>query len=256
MILSDRVALPWFPSEEFASDEEMIRAINETYNTLKEVLSIDGDSSLRSLLLNISSYDIKHIYIANDLGLTDISQQMFGQYDVYTSAIKQELREKNAPTAKERRNPELYDERINKLFKSAKSFSIEHLNSLVDSEHTIQNYYKHLGAYDRNGEQRVNLFTQIEMAYVAAKEILSGKHGNISQSDAETAIIKGLLDAFKSLQRFIKPLLGNGEEADKDNEFDAKLREAWNTLDIVTPLYNKVRNWLTRKPYKIGRAHV
>lgn len=87
------------------------------------------------------------------------------------------------------------------------------------------------------------------MAYVAAKEILSGKHGNISQSDAETAIIKGLLDAFKSLQRFIKPLLGNGEEADKDNEFDAKLREAWNTLDIVTPLYNKVRNWLTRKPY-------
>lgn len=68
MILSDRVALPWFPSEEFASDEEMIRAINETYNTLKEVLSIDGDSSLRSLLLNISSYDIKHIYIANDLG--------------------------------------------------------------------------------------------------------------------------------------------------------------------------------------------
>lgn len=249
IILSDRVALPWFPSEEFASDEEMIRAINETYNTLKEVLSIDGDSSLRSLLLNISSYDIKHIYIANDLGLTDISQQMFGQYDVYTSAIKQELREKNAPTAKERRNPELYDERINKLFKSAKSFSIEHLNSLVDSEHTIQNYYKHLGAYDRNGEQRVNLFTQIEMAYVAAKEILSGKHGNISQSDAETAIIKGLLDAFKSLQRFIKPLLGNGEEADKDNEFDAKLREAWNTLDIVTPLYNKVRNWLTRKPY-------
>lgn len=249
MILSDRVALPWFPSEEFASDEEMIGAINETYNTLKEVLSIDGDSSLRSLLLNISSYDIKHIYIANDLGLTDISQQMFGQYDVYTSAIKQELREKNAPTAKERRNPELYDERINKLFKSAKSFSIEHLNSLVDSEHTIQNYYKHLGAYDRNGEQRVNLFTQIEMAYVAAKEILSGKHGNISQSDAETAIIKGLLDAFKSLQRFIKPLLGNGEEADKDNEFDAKLREAWNTLDIVTPLYNKVRNWLTRKPY-------
>lgn len=249
MILSDRVALPWLLSEEFASDEEMIGAINETYNTLKEVLSIDGDSSLRTLLLNISSYDIKHIYIANDLGLTDISQQMFGQYDVYTSAIKQELREKNAPTAKERRNPELYDERINKLFKSAKSFSIEHLNSLVDSEHTIQNYYKHLGAYDRNGEQRVNLFTQIEMAYVAAKEILSGKHGNISQSDAETAIIKGLLDAFKSLQRFIKPLLGNGEEADKDNEFDAKLREAWNTLDIVTPLYNKVRNWLTRKPY-------
>lgn len=248
MILSDRVALSWLP-EEFASDEEMVDAINETYNTLKDVLMGDSDNSLRYLLLNIDKFDVEHIYIANDLGLTDISQQLFGQYDVYTAAKKRELRNSVSPKAKERRDPELYAERINKLFKSVKSFSISYLNSLVDSEHTIQSYYKQLGAYDRDGEQRVNLFTQIEMAYIAAKDILSGKHGNIGQSDAETAIIKNLLDAYKYLQHFIKPLLGDGEEADKDNEFDAKLREAWNALDIVTPLYNKVRNWLTRKPY-------
>ena len=246
MILSDRVALSWLP-EEFTSDKEMIEAITEAYESLKEVLT--GENGLRNLLLNINKYDVEHIYMANDLGLTDISQQLFGQYDVYTAKIKKELRNNVSPTTKERRNPELYAERINKLFKSAKSFSIAYLNSVVDSEHTIQNYYKQLGAYDRDGEQRVNLFTQIEMAYVAAKDILSGKHGNIGQSDAETAIIKNLLDAYKSLQHFIKPLLGNGDEADKDNEFDAKLREAWNALDVVTPLYNKVRNWLTRKPY-------
>lgn len=246
MILSDRVALSWLP-EEFASDKEMIEAITEAYESFKEVLT--GENGLRNLLLNIDKYDVEHIYMANDLGLTDISQQLFGQYDVYTAAIKKELRNNVSPTTKERRNPELYAERINKLFKSAKSFSVAYLNSLVDAEHTIQNYYQQLGAYDRDGEQRINLFTQIEMAYVAAKDILSGKHGNICQSDAETAIIKNLLDAYKSLQHFIKPLLGNGDEADKDNEFDAKLREAWNALDVVTPLYNKVRNWLTRKPY-------
>lgn len=246
MILSDRVALSWLP-DEFASDEEMMKAVNEAYNSLEEVLT--GSDGLRDLLLNIDRYDIEHIYIANDLGLTDISQQMFGQYDVYTSAIKQELRRNATPTAKERREPELYNERINKLFKTAKSFSVAYLNSLVDAEHTVQNYYRQLGAYDRDGEQRINLFTQIEMAYVAANDILSGKHGNISQSDEETAIIKNLLDAYKALQHFIKPLLGSGDEADKDNEFDAKLREAWLALDIVTPLYNKVRNWLTRKPY-------
>ncbi len=246
MILSDRVALSWLP-DEFAGDEEMVKAVNEAYNSLEEVLT--GSDGLRDLLLNIDRYDIEHIYIANDLGLTDISQQMFGQYDVYTSAIKQELRRNATPTAKERREPELYNERINKLFKTAKSFSVAYLNSLVDAEHTVQNYYRQLGAYDRDGEQRINLFTQIEMAYVAANDILSGKHGNISQSDEETAIIKNLLDAYKALQHFIKPLLGSGDEADKDNEFDAKLREAWLALDIVTPLYNKVRNWLTRKPY-------
>lgn len=246
MILSDRVALSWLP-EEFTSDEEIIEAIKETCDSLNDVLM--GEEGLRDLLLNIDQYDVEHIYIANDLGLTNISQQMFGQYDVYTSAIKQEYSNGITPTPKERREPEKLEERINDLFKSVKSFSISRLNSYADSEHTIQNYFKQLGAYDREGEQRINLFAQIEMAHIAASDILAGKHGNIGQSEKETGIIKELLDAYKSLQHFIKPLLGNGDEADKDNEFDAKLRKAWNALDIITPLYNKVRNWLTRKPY-------
>lgn len=251
MILSDRVALSWLPENPFESDEEMVEAIKEMCQSLKEVLM--GNDGLRNLLLNIDLYDIEHIYIANDLGLTDISQQMFGQYDVYASAIKQELRQGVKQSPKERREPELFEERINRLYKSAKSFSIAYLNSHTDANHTIESYFKQLGAYDREGEQRINLFTQIEMAQIAATDILAGKHGNISQSDKEIAILKGLLDAYKSLQHFVKPLLGHGDEADKDNEFDAKLREAWNALDIVTPLYNKVRNWLTRKPYSVEK---
>lgn len=251
MILSDRVALSWLPENPFESDEEMVEAIKEMCQSLKEVLM--GNDGLRNLLLNIDLYDIEHIYIANDLGLTDISQQMFGQYDVYASAIKQKLRQSVKQSPKERRDPELFEERINRLYKSAKSFSIADLNSHTDANHTIESYFKQLGAYDREGEQRINLFTQIEMAQIAATDILAGNHGNISQSDKEIAILKGLLDAYKSLQHFVKPLLGHGDEADKDNEFDAKLREAWNALDIVTPLYNKVRNWLTRKPYSVEK---
>ena len=251
MILSDRVALSWLPENPFESDEEMVEAIKEMCQSLKEVLM--GNDGLRNLLLNIDLYDIEHIYIANDLGLTDISQQMFGQYDVYASAIKQELRQGVKQSPKERRDPELFEERINRLYKSAKSFSIADLNSHTDANHTIESYFKQLGAYDREGEQRINLFTQIEKAQIEATDILAGKHGNISQSDKEIAILKGLLDAYKSLQHFVKPLLGHGDEADKDNGFDAKLREAWNALDIVTPLYNKVRNWLTRKPYSVEK---
>lgn len=251
MILSDRVALSWLPENPFESDEEMVEAIKEMCQSLKEVLM--GNDGLRNLLFNIDLYDIEHIYIANDLGLTDISQQMFGQYDVYASAIKQKLRQDVKQSPKERREPELFEERINRLYKSTKSFSIADLNSHTDANHTIESYFKQLGAYDREGEQRINLFTQIEKAQIEATDIFAGKHGNISQSDKEIAILKGLLDAYKSLQHFVKPLLGHGDEADKDNEFDAKLREAWNALDIVTPLYNKVRNWLTRKPYSVEK---
>ena len=243
MILSDRVALSWLP-EEFATDEEMLAAINETHGYLKNVMT-----DVRKLLQNIDSYDTEHIYIANDKGLTDISQQIFGQYDVYTSAIKAELRDSITPSAKERKDPELLEKRINDIFKASKSFSIEYLNSHVDSDKTIQSYYKELGAYDRNGEQRINLLSLIELAYVDAHDVLLGKHTNLNQSEDSIKKIKALLDAYKALQHFIKPLLGNGDEADKDNEFDAKLRAIWDDLDIVTPLYDKVRNRLTRKPY-------
>lgn len=248
MILSDRVAISWI-QEDFASDEEMLNAINDTCGLLNETLVAEKDS-LRNILLHIADYDTEHIYIANDLGLTDISQQIFGQYDVYISAIKEELRGQIKPTAKERKDPELLNDRINKLFKSAKSFPISYLNSFVDSSKTIEEYFSQLGAYNRDGEQKTNLFTQIEMAKIAAADILSGKHsGQLNQSEDATMLIKNLMDSYKALQHFIKPLLGNGDEADKDNEFDAKLRAVWNELDIITPLYNKVRNWLTRKPY-------
>ncbi len=253
MILSDRIAVSWLP-EEFTSDEQMKQALIKTHEQLQDVLTRNDGNNLKELLLHIDSYDMEHIYIANDLGLTDISQQVFGQYDVYSSAIKQALRNSVQQTPKERRNPELYDDRINKLFKSAKSYSIAKLNSFADADHSLQNYFKQLGAYDRNGEQRINHFAQIEIAYNAASDVLKREHTDIGKSDAETTLVKNLLDAYKSLQHFVKPLLGNGDETEKDNEFYAKLREAWDTLDAITPLYNKVRNWLTRKPYSTEKV--
>lgn len=246
MILSDRDAISWLP-EEFNSDEEMIGGLNSAIDQLRDILTGGNEESLRNLLLHLEDYDLDHIFIANDLGLSDISQQLFGQYDVYTNAIKQTLKNQNPARPKELRDPELYADRINKLFKSQKSFSVTELNACADK--TIQGYFAELGAYNKNGEQRVDLFTRIDLAQIAAKDILEGKHANLSQSEEDTKLIKDLMDAYKDLQRFIKPLLGNGDEADKDNIFDARLRAAWNALDIMTPLYNKVHNWMTRKPY-------
>lgn len=248
MILSDRDAISWLP-EEFQSDDEMINSLNMAIGQIRDTITGSNEDSLRYLLLHLEDYDLEHVYIANDLGLTDISQQLFGQYDVYTNAIKRELLSQNPPKPKEIREPELYSDRINKLFKNQKSFSISELNTVASKEETIQFYFANLGAYDRNGEQKLDLFTRIELAQIAAKDILEGKHANLNQSEEDTKIIKDLMDAYKNLQHFIKPLLGNGDEANKDNAFDARLRAAWATLDIMTLLYNRVRNWMTRKPY-------
>ena len=176
MILSDRIALSWLP-DEFDNDKDMLTAINEYYDSVHPVISGNDEARIDNLLKNIVEYDTSHIYISNDKGLTDISQQMFGQYDVFTNAIKDELRRNIKPTPKEKRNPELLEERINSLFKKEKSFSISYLNSLIKDKDsgTIESYYAKLGASDKDGVQTVNLLTQIEMAYSVAKEVLDGK---------------------------------------------------------------------------------
>ena len=230
----------------------MLTAIKAAYESLKEVLVGDDDDSLRNLLLNIDNFDLEHIYIAKDSGLTSISQQIFGYYDTYTLAIKDQLQRKNPATKKQRENPNLYDERIDKLYKKEDSFSIAYLNRLVDTkEHiTINEYYRLLGSYCREGGKSNNdFFKQIDGAYSAISYLFSAEHGEIAQSDSDTAVVQKLLEVYKGLQRFIKPLLGHGDEADKDNEFDAKLHKVWDELDIITPLYDKVRNWLSRKIY-------
>ena len=71
----------------------------------------------------------------------------------------------------------------------------------------------------------------------------------LSQDKKAVEKIKVLLDAFKDLQHFIKPLLGSGEENEKDELFYGIFQLIWDELEAITPLYNKVRNWLTRKPY-------
>ena len=58
-----------------------------------------------------------------------------------------------------------------------------------------------------------------------------------------------MLDAFKELQRFVKPMLGEGTEAEKDEKFYGEFVALWEELNQITPLYNKVRNYMTRKPY-------
>ena len=253
-ILSDREKLTWL-SEEFDSDAKMQQAIKETYDHLYNLLMGDENESLKSLLMHLGDFDLSQINITNDLSLTDISQHLFGKYDVFTNGIKDRLR--IITPRKKKDTDEDFEERITKLFKAQKSFSIAELSSLPHpvvegtQPKSIEDYYMALGAVNTETVQKENLFAQIENAYTDALPILqlTDTGDKLSQNKPEVAKIKKLLDAFKDLQHFVKPLLGNGEEVEKDEHFYGAFQTIWDELDTVTPLYNKVRNWLTRKPY-------
>ena len=253
-ILSDREKLSWI-AEEFDSDEKMLSAINESYSHLHDLLMGEENESLRSLLSHIKDYDLTQINITNDLSLTEISQHLFSRYDVFTNGIKDELRV--ITPRKKKEGDEIFEDRISKIFKTLKSFSIAFLDRLPQpvmedgKPRSVEDYFMSLGAVNTETTQRENLFVQIENAYEDARAILQMKDtgDTLSQNKSAVAKIKTLLDTLKDLQHFIKPLLGSGEEQEKDELFYGSFQMMWDELDAITPLYNKVRNWLTRKPY-------
>ncbi len=248
-ILSERNAISWLP-EEFENDNDMLQSIEKCYQDLNEQVF----GALKLLLTNIKDYDLEHIYLPNDLQLTDISQKHFGNWSVIKNAVLEETLSANPKKKSE--SGEKYDERIAKLLKSNDSYSIGFINDLlkskIDDYKPLENYFAEMGAEDNENGQKLNHFARIGNAYTEIKTLLNTTYPegkSLSQDKANVEKIKNLLDAIKDLQHFVKPLLGSGTESEKDNRFYGDFAPLWETLDQITPLYNMVRNRMTKKPY-------
>lgn len=251
-ILSDRNAISWLP-EQFASDNELLEAVQRSYQELNEHVfnagSAEGEQSysLKDLLQSLEEYDLDRIYLRNDVQIREISQKVFGHWDCIYNALLDELRPDYKRTKNE--TEEAYVDRLKGILKSKGSISIGQINQrLKDSQSTLQSYFMSLGVSSA-GE---DIFTQIEEAYEEVKDLLNTSYPedkNLVQDKDSIEKIKNLLDAIKNLQHFVKPLLGDGKEPDKDERFYGEFTALWAKLCDITLLYDKVRNYVTRKPY-------
>lgn len=254
-ILSDRNAISWLP-EQFESDESVLEAIEKAYQELDKYVfnpQKDGEHSLKDLLQSLNDYDLNKIYIRNDLQITDISKRVYGHWGTISKAMLEELKP-SVPKKSKKENDQSYEERLDKIIKSVGSISIAQINQYVNNLHlestnTIEDYFSKSGS---STTPEKNLFNQIEEAYTNVKDLLNTPYPadkNLAQDKQNIEKIKNLLDCIKSLQHFVKPLLGDGNEADKDDKFYGEFTSLWEELNNITPLYNKVRNYMTRKPY-------
>ena len=254
-ILSDRESVSWLPPK-FESDKELLIKIKECYDALSEKEKVFD--KLESILKSLSTYDLSKIYISNDSQLSYISQKMFGRWDIIGKAIREDCAKRNPQ--KSRESLEKFAERIDKKLKAIDSISIGDVDEcLAQLGETyvkrVEDYFAAMGESEIDDEQTdtTSFKKNIEGAYESVKELLNNADNitdnNLMQDKGNVEKIKTLLDAIKDLQRFIKPLLGKGDEADKDGVFYGEFTSLWTKLDQVTPLYNMVRNYLTSKPY-------
>lgn len=243
-ILSDKESVSFIP-EKFNSDNEVLLAIDDYYNNhIKNEKNIDLLKELSDLFQSLNMYNTNGIFVKSGIAVTDISNGAFGSWNVIRSAWNEEYEITHTVTSKTKIDK--YIEKRDAAYKAIKSFSLFELQSLGNE----------------NGNEMVDWYSlaisecnsKIENAYSQAKELLKSDYENdydkrLFKNETATGLIKNLLDAIKELQQIIKPLNGTGKEENKDELFYGNFTPLYDSLADIDRLYDKVRNYITQKPY-------
>ncbi len=226
-ILSDRISASWLP-DEFISEKEVLESIKEFYEQM------DIYESLEKVLDDLKTSDWEHVYIRNDTSITGISMALFNNYAVISNALEAMGKKENGKAD----YLSIYEiqEALNQYAK------------VYGEDNNIKNDC--IAAYfpDRyyNGEMRVRLekaYSDFNIVYTAG---IGGEY-TFSQEDKEK--LKTLLDLIMELLHLVKPLYMQNSELEKDEEFYGEFGVVYDRLEPIVKLYDKVRNFATRKPY-------
>lgn len=238
-ILSDKDSKSFLP-ESFERDNELLNAI-ELFNADQK----ENIESIKGLFEQLSEYEADHIYV-KDIFLSEISNELFSEWGYIKGRLEDKYDEEY--TGKKKANTEKYIEERKKYFKNKRSYSLSELDAVLENN-AVTSYF--------SGEQLKQAIINMADSYKDIEDLVNTDYPSdrkLQKDKESTKLIKGYLDACKDFGRFIQPLLGDGKESEKDAAFYGKFTPAWEAFDSITPLYNKVRNYMTKKPYSTEKV--
>ena len=280
-ILSDKISFSLLP-DKFENDESLIQSINSFYqiNLMSFKDEINNTShnlieKIRELFMDLNSFDLTKIYLKNDTSLCSISQKTFGDYSFinqaldyyYLTIIDPEFSFKIA-NSNEKKQEVLYKQKDK--YTKQEYFSIADIQNIIayylqsfddddliktkHNNHCIVNYFAQsfFSKQTKDTDKEFDFNSNIIAKYQCIQGLLnvSNKTIDLKQDQKTIDDIKLFLDAIQELLHFIKPLnLKSDIISDKDDNFYDVFEKYYEELNLLTPLYNKARNYLTQKPY-------
>lgn len=245
-ILSDHDSLSWIDTK-YNNSHEMLQDIRTFHETYRKNVA----HPLQALMAHIHEYDLHRIYIANKENLAPISLRLCAQWNALRDTIFNEYSAKIQRKRKE--TFEKYEKRVNKAIDDCGSFSLAEVNRfLMPFDKNVADYFTKMGAVDNHKEQRENLFATIENKWTDLLSLMEQdeKYEKVLQlTEHHITKIKAYLDAVMDLHHFVLPLQGEGNENDREPVFYDTLGDCLEVLQEIKFLYNRVRAFLTRKPF-------
>ena len=231
-ILSDRETLSYIP-QQIESDQQLVEMISQFYGRITDYnyngKTINVLKELSNLTSRIEQYDPNGIFLSAK-NLTDVSQKLFGRWStindlLYERAIAQFG---DPAVAKNKKKIDAY------LAKDA--FALSEIN--FDHEHGLSKYFSEMPT----------VVEQVGSSWLQFKEWCKGEDKQLFLNNADgTEIVKNLLDAIMEVLHrcsvLVVPI-----EYDLDKDFYNDFLPLYAELENVIFVYNRTRNYLTKKP--------
>ena len=236
-ILSDRDTLSYIPAQ-IVTEEELVASINQFYEHITH-FERDGKvinilNELVALLSKIDTYNPDGICVTANK-LTDISQKIFGKWSIIEEKLKDKAIQQygDISVAKNKKKVDAY--------LSRKAYSLSDL--CLDGEFHISRYFS-------DTPQTLNAINGYWLQF--NEWCKNEEKQKFLNNPAGTDVVKSLLDAMMELSHKCSVLV-MPEEYEVDKGFYNEFIPLYEELDTLFLLYNKVRNYLTRKPSDVKK---
>lgn len=243
-ILSDRGTSSFIPVG-FNNNDEVYSSI-KSFNDEFVNLSV---SETKELFKQVEEFNLSEIYVPAK-SLTNFSQNIFGFWSILTEGLflleKDKVKKALSENQEEKINKEIAkkDYSLNDLQVAYERYCNEH-NFPV--EKNCKDYFDvvdYRTEDETTDKKKVSILSAITESY--SKIDFENIHDLQQEKEAATPI-KTYLDEVQNLYHHLKLVDYRGEEQ-KDSNFYSKLDEIITQLSEIIPLYNKVRNFVTKKP--------
>lgn len=231
-ILSDRETLSYIP-QQIESEQQLIDVLTKFYSHITDYeyngKTINILKELSTLTSRIGQYAPNGIFLSSK-NLTDVSQKLYGKWNAINDKLyEQAIAQFGDPSIG--KNKKKIDAFIDK-----DAFALSEIN--LDNEHGMSMYFSEM---PNHLELSVGYWLQFQ-------EWCKGDDHQLFLNNADgTEIVKNLLDSVMEILHKCSVLVVSIEH-DLDKDFYNDFLPLYAELENVIFVYNRIRNYLTKKP--------
>lgn len=248
-ILTEREPLSWLP-QKFDSDGELIAAIRETARMTAEILNAKACLRINDMVAEAS--ERKAGLFIDSRRVSDVSHRSLGRWNIIRNVVTDYLVETGRIVKKKRETDEKLAERIWRALERRGGIGADLIDNALHwddpaQERTCLAFLKDIPVLSAEavtlGEKAVAALDRFEKKAETAS-------GPVRIADDQETVdaVKLFLDTLKEYTRTFNLLTQKVTEGTPDADFyDLKEELSDRLYEIVRPLYDKTRNYLTQR---------